>query len=550
MLSTRNKTRLALNLLVAMLAFSAIGCSSSSNTATAPADNRNAAGEHKDNLQPKQGGTITIGYQTEPDTLDPQKTAMSAGNFVSGFLGGALLALDPNTFELKPHLAESYTISEDGKTWTFKLRSGVKFHDGTPLTAASFKSSYERALSPETASPVTGTDLAPIKSISAPDDSTLILHLEQPSAPLLGALSYAGYAQPLSMEALKKFGNEIGRNPVGVGPWKFESWKTGESITLVRNDDYRWAVPYAENQGAVRPDKLVIKFIRDNQTLAAALDSGSIDIAAVQPKDVKKYMNNSKFTVLEGMQPIEVFIAMNLENESLKDINVRKALNLAINKEAIIQANLQGEGMPVYGPIPPTMFGYDLNVEKYGYKYNVEEAVKLLEASGWQANAQGIREKAGKTLSLTMITDNANPGNQLIQSMLKAIGIEVKIQNLEAGAANDQAVHGDFDLMVTDHGSVDPDILYLLMDSKQIGGLNFSRINDKQLDVLLEKGQTTTDRAERQKVYEQIQRLVVDQAYWVPLYSAKTFQVVNNRIQGVKPNPLATLNVQDMWVNE
>lgn len=533
-------------LFTCLFAFTAAGCTSAPPPA-APGDQQSKTNA---SLTPKMGGTITIGYQAEPDTLDPQKTALSAGNFVGGFLGGGLMVQDPYTFELKPHLAESYTISGNGKTWTFKLRQGVKFHDGTPLTASSFKQSMERAIDPKTASPLTGQELTAIQSISAPDDSTLILELKQPSAPLLSALSYGGYQQPVAMESLKKYGNDFGRNPVGVGPWKFESWKTGESITLTRNEDYQWAAPFVENQGPVRPDKLVIKFIKDNQTLMAALDSGTIDIASVPAKDVKKYKDDKDFTVLEGMQPVENFIGMNLQNEILQDINVRKALNLAINKEALIIADLQGEGVPVYGPIPTTMFGYDPAVEQYGYKYNKEEAMRLLEEAGWKIGGQGIREKDGKELSLLMIIDNPKPGNQLVQSMLKEIGVDLKIQSYEMATASAQAVKGAFDLLATDHGSNDPHILDLLFNSNQIGGLNFFRINNKELDSLLEKGATTTDSGERQKVYADIQKLVVDEAYWIPLYSAKTFQVINNRIQGVKPNPLATLNVQDMWVNE
>ncbi|MED2255024.1 ABC transporter substrate-binding protein [Brevibacillus parabrevis] len=539
--------RMSYLLLVCLLALSAVGCSS----ATAPVEQGSAEQPKPTaSLTPKTGGTITIGYQVEPDTLDPQKTALSAGNFVGGLLGGALMVLDPYTFELKPHLAESYAISEDGKTWTFKLRKGVKFHDGTPLTAAIFKESMERAIDPKTASPVTGQELTTIRSISAPDESTLVLQLDQPTAPLLGSLSYAGYQQPILPAALQKFGSDFGRNPVGVGPWKFESWKTGESITLVRNDDYQWAAPFVKNQGPVRPDKLVIKFIKDNQTLIAALDSGTIDIAGVPAKDVKKYKDDKDFTVLEGMQPVESFIGMNMENEILRELEVRKALNLAINKEALVIADLQGEGVPVYGPIPPTMFGYDQAVEQYGYKYNQEEAIRLLEEAGWKPNGQGIREKNGKTLSLTMIVDDPKPGHQLIQSMFKEIGIELNIQNYESATAHAQAVKGSFDLMATDHGSIDPNILDLFMNSNQIGGLNFFRIKNKELDYFLEKGSTATDAGERKKAYAAIQKLVVDQSYWIPLYSAKTFQVVSNRIQGVEANPLGTLTIQDMWVNE
>ncbi|MFC8685591.1 ABC transporter substrate-binding protein [Brevibacillus porteri] len=546
MLSERSKGQIRSVLLMCILVLSIVGCSS----APTPATDEKQASQPAKISPPKKGGTITMGYQMEPDTLDPQKTAMPAGNFVGGLLGGALLILDPFTFELKPHLAESYTISDDGKTMTFKIRPGVKFHDGTPLTAEVFKQSYERALDPKTASPVTGPDVSAIKSISAPDDSTLIFHLDEPSASLLSNLTYSGYQQPISIEARNKYGNELGRNPVGVGPWKFESWKTGESITLVRNDEYKWASPFALNQGPVRPDKFIVKFIQDDQTMMAALDSGTIDIATVPPKDAKKYKDHKDFTVLEGMQPTENFIGMNLEHEILQDVRVRKALNLAINKDALIIADKQGEGVPVYGPIPPTMIGYDAAVEQYGYKYNAEKARQLLDEAGWKPNAQGVREKDGKTLSLTMLTEDSNPGHQLVQSMLKKIGVELHIQKYESATAYEQALKGEYDLFSTGHGSVDPDILHLLLHSSQIGGLNFLRLSDQQLDNLLDKGRTTTDQAQRQKVFADIQKRVVEQAYWIPLYSAKTFVVVSNRIQGVKPNPLASLIIQDMWVNE
>ncbi|MFI8712762.1 ABC transporter substrate-binding protein [Brevibacillus brevis] len=546
MLSERLKSQIRSVLLICVLVFSIVGCSS----APTPATDGKQANQQAKVSQPKKGGTITMGYQMEPDTLDPQKTSLPAGNFVGGMLGGSLLILDPFTFELKPHLAESYTISEDGKTMTFKIRSGVKFHDGTPLTAEVFKQSYERALDPKTASPVTGLDVSSIKSISAPDDSTLIFHLDEPSPSLLSNLTYSGYQQPISIEARNKYGNDLGRNPVGVGPWKFESWKTGESITLVRNDEYKWAAPFALNQGPVRPDKFVLKFIQDNQTMMAALDSGTIDIATVPPKDAKKYKDHKDFTVLEGMQPAEFFIGMNLENEILQDVRVRKALNLAINKDALIMADLQGEGVPVYGPIPPTMIGYDAAVEQYGYKYNAEQARQMLDEAGWKPNAQGIREKDGKTLSLTMLVEDTNPGHQLVQSMFKEIGVEVQIQKYESATALEQALKGEFDLFSMSHGSVDPDILHLLLHSSQIGGLNFFRLSDQQLDSLLNKGRTTTDQVLRQQVFADIQKRIVEQAYWIPLYSAKTFVVVSNRIQGVKPNPLASLIIQDMWVNE
>ncbi|USG66537.1 ABC transporter substrate-binding protein [Brevibacillus ruminantium] len=529
--------------LVCLLLLAAIGCSQSASPAAQEGTQPEGGGE------PKAGGTITLGLSAEPDTLDIHKTNMSASEVVTRLIGGALLSTDPETKEIKPYLAESYSISDDQKTWTFKIRSGVTFHDGTPLTAASFKATYERAMAPETASPGVGPLLSVIEKISAPDDKTLILQLKEPSAPLLSYLIQPNVTQPLSMTAIEKYGKEYGRNPAGVGPWKFESWKTGESITLVRNEAYKWAEPFAKVQGPPMPDKLVIKFIKDTQTTIAALESGSIDIASISAKEVKDYRSNGKFEVLEATKLGVNFIQMNLENEILQDLRVRQALNMALNKKAIIQADQQGEGESAFGPLPRKMFGYDPAVETYGYPFNVEGAKKLLEDAGWMTGAGGIREKDGKPLSLQLLTAMNTQGIPLIQSMLKDIGVEIKVQNAELGSVLDLSAKGQFDLNVLGYTDLDPDILYLFMHSSQIGGLNHSHIQNPQLDALLEKSRTVVDPVQRQQIFTEIQKIAVEQAYWIPYSEEKTFLAVNKRVHGIKLDAMYGIMLGESWVD-
>ncbi|MGG4498470.1 ABC transporter substrate-binding protein [Brevibacillus reuszeri] len=529
--------------LICLLVLAVIGCSQSASPAAQGGAQPESGGE------PKRGGTITLGLPAEPDTLDIHKTNMSASEVVTSRIGGSLLSTDPETKEIKPYLAESYSISDDQKTWTFKIRSGVSFHDGTPLTAASFKATFERAMAPETASPGAGPLLSVIESISVPDDKTLILQLKEPSAPLLSYLIQPNVTQPLSMAAIEKFGKEFGRNPVGVGPWKFESWKTGESITLVRNEAFKWAEPFAKIQGPPMPDKLVIKFIKDAQTTIAALESGSIDIASISAKEAKAYRSNGKFEVLEAAKLGVNFIQMNLENEILQDLRVRQALNMALNKKAIIQADQQGEGESAFGPLPRKMFGYDPAVETYGYPFNVEEAKKLLEDAGWKTGAGGIREKAGKPLSLQLLTDMSTQGIPLIQSMLKEIGVEINVQNAELGSVLDLSAKGQFDLNVMGYTDLDPDILYLFMHSSQIGGLNHSHIQNPQLDALLEKSRTVVDPVQRQRIFTEIQKIAVEQAYWIPYSEEKNFLAVNKRVHGIKLDAMYGIMLGESWVN-
>lgn len=154
----------------------AAGCGSSTTTNT----NSTGKQEPAQNLQPKKGGTITIGLKDEPDQLDVHKTGMAVANQIAGNLGGGLVTQDPDTLEFKPYLAESWKVSEDGKTWTFTIRFGVKFHDGTTLKAKSFAETYQRALNPETAAKVAGSNLSEVATVEAPDDKTLVLKLKEP----------------------------------------------------------------------------------------------------------------------------------------------------------------------------------------------------------------------------------------------------------------------------------------------------------------------------------------------------------------------------------
>ncbi|MGG1663641.1 ABC transporter substrate-binding protein [Brevibacillus sp. NRS-1366] len=528
-------------LLAALLMSLVIGCSQAS-----PAPKPN---QPQSEAKPKTGGTITMAFPMEPDTLDAH-TSTGADTIATLPMGGSLLTKDPATHEYKPNLAEEYKVSEDGKTLTFKIRSGVTMHDGTPVTAKTFKETFDRILDPKTAAKTSRIFLAAVKSVKAPDDQTLILELERPVAPLLGNISTT-VLQPLSMKAIEKYGEQYGRNPVGMGPWKFESWQAGQSITLVPNKDYKGHDQRFEYQGPPRPDKLVIKFIQDPQTMLSALNSGTIDVAwNVPAKDIKKYRNNEKYEVLDVLRTgLGLMVGMNLKNDLFQDIQVRKAINMLVNKEAIVQSVLLGEGVIANGPLSPYMLGYDKGVEEYGYKYNLDEAKKLLDAAGWKINGEGVREKNGNTISLNLLsTVQYNKDAQLIQSMLGEAGIKVSIQNLEPVAQMEAALKGNFDLVMTSYVYTDPDILSGFFHSS-LGGYNFAGINDPKLDDLIIKGQSTYDTEARKQIYAEAQKYMVEQAYIVPVYVAKQFTVVNKRVKGVKLVE-ETPMFNDAWVDQ
>lgn len=529
-------------------------CSNSgSGSSSQQASGDTAASGKQESGAPVSGGTITVAFDREPDTLDVHKsTGASVVDEIAQFMGGSLVYMDPVSHEVKPYLAESYKISEDGKTWTFTIRSGITFQDGTPFTAGAYKATLDRILDPKTDAKSTIALIDAIKEVKAPNDQTLVLELKEPFAPLMLNLTVNGWLQPMSLQAIEKGGADYGRNPVGLGPWKFESWQPGESITFTRNDQFKWPEDFYTNKGAVHPDKLVAKFIKNRQTMMAALDSGSIDVATLVPaKDAKKYKDNEKFEVLEQMKTgMGMYLNMNQKTEILQDLQVRQALNMAINKEAIIQSALQGEGVPAYGPLPPTIMGYDKEVESYGYKYNVEEAKKLLDAAGYVPNASGVREKDGKAMQFTLLSvESKSKESQLVQAMLGELGIQVKINTMEPGAMMEAELKGEFDLAVGGYSYFDPDILYLFFHSNQIGGFNYASIKDDTFDQLVVKGRNTIDPEERKKIYAEAQKRMVEQAYIVPIYVDKQFTVVNKRVKGVGYN-IDRLQLNDSWVSQ
>ncbi|MFP3388225.1 ABC transporter substrate-binding protein [Brevibacillus sp. SIMBA_040] len=544
----KGRTISALVLTVGMVMAVASGCT---NTSAPNSEKESASGngDTEKTAIPTKGGTIRIAIPEEPDTLDVQQSAMSMTDKISRFFGSNLVTMDPDTKELKPSLAENYTVSEDGQSITFKLRSGITFHDGTPLNAMAYKDTFDRLLDPKTMAKGIAQQLNVIESVSVTDDQTFVVHLKEPFAPFLYYLS-TNAGQALSMEAVKKYGADYGRNPVGVGPWQFEEWKTGEAISFVRNDGFQWADPFYENQGPARADKLQFKIIKDKQTTIAALESGSVDIAPfVEAKDVKKLRNHPDYYVVEEVKSgLGLFVSLNTESELLVDLKVRKALNLAINKEAIIQAQLQGEGVVADGPLSPSVFGYDQAVEAYGYTYDLVEAQELLAAAGWTKNASGHLEKGGKELALRLLTDNTySKAAQLIQAMLGEVGIDVQIETMDFATLLEKGANGDFDLALMGYTYEDPDILYLLLHSSQISGLNLSRVQDSELDALLAKGRKTIDSSERKKIYADAQKRIVEQAYWIPVYADKQFHIVNKKVQGVKVSA-GLWYMHDSWV--
>lgn len=500
---------------------------------------------------PKFGGTAAISVATDPDTLDIQKSASGVTSAVMEMVGAPLITRDPETGNFVPYLAESWTVSDDGLTLTFILKDGIKFHDGTPLTAEDFAFTLNRAINPETASPVTGTLLQGLTEAKALDALTLQLSLSQPNYYILDGLALGGYVSPYSKAYVESKGDKfIARHPMSVGPYMFSEWKTGDHITLVRNPYFTWGPAYAPSQRYV--ETVIFKIIPDQATDIAALEAGETVTTGVPSSELSRFQDTTKFAIYHTMgQTLYPALSFNMNKEPWTDLRIRQALSYAIDRQKIVDSYLQGEGVPAYGPLPPSIAGYTTDVEKY-YNYNSQEALALFAEAGYAPDSSGKLSKDGVPLTIKLISpsyDFVVPELEIIKEQLGGIGIELTIEALDPSLVDTTAASGDYDLVVTGYNFTNADVLYYFFHSSMIGaGTNYT-VNDPKLDSMLNESRTNMDSTVHDQIVHDLQVYIVEQAYWITLANGAGNQVVSTNLQGTYwSEPLAKLMLDSAWL--
>ena len=482
----------------------------------------------------KVGGTWTIAVTEEPDTLDPHKSTTALSGAILRYVGDPLIAKDPEG-KYVPGLAKKWTVSPDGLTWTFDLKDGVKFQDGTPFDANAMKATFDRALDPATKSPIAGGLLGPVKGVEAKDAHTLVLTLKQPFSPLLDNLSDAGRLLPLSPKAFADPG--FGRKPVSTGPWRVADWRSGDRIVLERNPDYDWG-PGFLHKGAAYLEQIVFRIIPESATQVSAFESGEVDQLGIPPAQVQRFLDEKKFDVKKAYRNgVGLFLEFNVTKPPFDDLALRRAMNYAIDKDAIVKTALKGFGEAAYGPLPPSIRGYWPGIVQYAPHYDKAKAAQFFDDAGWKL-VNGIRMKGGKPLSFTVYNAPIDPWKdsaQLVQAQLKDLGVDMQIQQLEFGTLLARAKSGEQQAHFMGYTYTNPDIVYIWFHSSNIGkGLNLSHYNDPRLDRLIDDARLATDDAQRLKVYEEIQKLIVDKALWVPLWTNFIYTAYQSRGRGIK----------------
>ncbi len=439
--------------------------------------------------------------------------------------------------EVVPDLAESWDYDEKANTYTFSLKKGVKWHDGKEFTAEDVKFTIEAIKDPKNNSELI-TDYEEVTNVEIVDNYTVKLYLDKPCVPILDYLS-VGVLPKHILEGKDLSNDTFNQNPIGTGPYKFEKWENGQYVQLKTNEDYY--------NGKPKIDKVVFKIIADEKARAMQLESGEIDLAQLEPKDVKVFENKEGIKLYREKTADYRCVMYNFRKELFQDKAVVKALNYAVKRQEVVDSVLDGMGKVAYGPLQMGSYNNE-NVEKY--EYNVENAKEILAKDGWKLGSDNILEKNGKKLSFKITTFEGDPVRiniaNVVSQQFKEIGVDAKVDVAPRGSFK----WSEVDSFLAGWGSAfDPDThTYKVFHSSQIdSGVNLNAYSNPKVDELLYQARTKLKPEERKPYYIDFQKeLALDPPYTFIAYLEAVYAGKEN-IVGIKDTVLGHHGVGFLW---
>jgi peptide/nickel transport system substrate-binding protein len=496
------------------------------------------------------GGTWTLVLAQEPDTLDAHKTGAYVAGVVLRYIGDTLVSKSMENV-LSPGLAESYEVSDDGLAWTFSLQEGILFHDGAPCDAAAVKACYDRALDPATVSAVTIGQLGPVDTITVVDPLTVDIKHTEVFAIFLDNMAHPD-CSIINAEAAAAAGDQFGRNPVCTGPWKFVEWQASNQIVVERFEDYNWGPSFA-HEGPAYIESLVFRFLPEAQTLVTAFETSEVDQIEIPQPDIQRLKDTGEYETIEFFRPGATFIEFNVTKPPFDDLHVRKALNYAIEREPLLETGLEGYGELLYGPLPESIWGYWPGIVDYAYKHDPDKATEEFALAGWELDGDSLM-KDGEQFAFTIVHSGNEPANKaslVLQSQLKEFGINMEIQTFEFTTLLADLKAGNYQVSIIGYAYASPDIVQLWFHSDNIGsGLTLSHYSNPELDDLIDASRKEIDEDARLLIYEDIQKLIVDNAIWVPLWAASTTYGLQKRITGHTVHPDGHLHLFEASITD
>lgn len=488
--------------------------------------------------QPVRGGTfVTLGHH-DVSTLSPDNDGETVIWAVVSQLFDALYNVNEN-FELEPILAESYEPSADGRTYTFKLKQGVKFHDGADFTSADVKYTYDWIRDPANAS-TRGSSLELVASVEAPDPATVVVTLTAPDVTFMVNVA-TQYIYPATYHAAT--GEEaFAGKPVGTGPFTVKEWIPAQSTILAANEQYF--------RGRPNFDEFRIDIVPEAAGRMAALETGQADnsVWSLNAEDNTILEQSGNFTVYVVLNNAVNHFPLNNQHPALSDINVRKALLHATNRQAFIDDVFQGQAVLATSNLSP-------NVEKFfnpnvpTYDYNLDAANTLLDEAGWVMGSDGIRAKGGQKLAFTLAVGQGDsqrrPEAEIAQQDYKAIGVDMQLQEVTDMVPG--MIAGAYDAAlfnwVYGGGSGEPDARDTLASK---GANNFSHFSNAELDDILARGIQEQDEAARIQIYNRVQEIVAENVPFLYFLHLQGYAFWTTSIKGL---PESVLNSDNLYLN-
>ncbi|HLR34953.1 MAG TPA: ABC transporter substrate-binding protein [Tissierellales bacterium] len=508
--------------------------------------------EGNESGEPKYGGIYSTYIGSDFETLDPAfATAALDGSLVS-LIYDSLIRFDTEG-KIIPGLAESWETPDD-VTYVFTLVENAKFHNGNSCTAEDVKYSFERVMNPEVNSPrtwvfekVKGAEdfnegkADEIEGIEVLEDYKLQITLEQPFAPFLSMLGMPA-AHIVDEEEIKKYSDQkdYALEPVGTGPYIFESYSAGDKLVLNGNEDYFDGRPYL--------DGIQYRVIEENATAVAEFEAGNIDYLGIPSEDLERFKNNPDYEpyIVNVNTFWNYYIGLTSNTEPFDDVKVRQAFNYAIDKETLINTVRKDNAIVSHGPIPPGLEGYRDDFK--AYEYDPDKAKELLKEAGYS------KENPCKFEFLyAEATENVEI-LEPIQAMLKEAGFEPKLTSMEWNAYREEVRLGNADAFWLSWGADYPDAenyLYPLFHSSMSGGGgNETRYDNPEVDKLLEKSHNILDSEERIKIYHEIEDIIVEDAARAWIYVSVNWNLYKPEVKGIKDYRIFNADkMLDIWLD-
>jgi peptide/nickel transport system substrate-binding protein len=490
---------------------------------------------------PEVGGTLIYATNTEGRSMNLYEIlAASNSHYVFGTVYEPLYWKGPD-LQYYPGLATSWSASADGKVWTYELRQGVTFHDGNPWNAGALKYILEYAA--KEGQPFLASFHEMFESGEVVNEHTLKLNLNYPSGVLMDLLA-SPFITMISPAAIEEYGVELTTHASGTGPYILKEWVEKDHTTYIRNPEYNWGPAFLDNQGPPYFNEFRSVPIPETTTMVAALETGEVHVIDFVPGEDAVRLRESGFQVNVNHRPgTPIPYRLNCQRPPTDDVRVRLAMNYATDREELVNSPVyRGLIPPQYGVLTEFTWGYDADVTaEYGYRYDPAKAKALLDEAGWVEGPDGVRQKDGEKLSVVCVgwadTPEGLMVDEIIQSQLLKVGINVELRPLLYAALVEATDAGEHNMVLWNSSGSDPDTcLGRALASKNIGasGQNVSKYSNPVADELLERGAATVDLEERLGVYSELQKVLLQDAPIIPIAPAMVVSAAQPNLVGLK----------------